>query len=130
MKRSISNEMLLLELVFIGSAHVFSANFPAELRQISLQYDSIPADIFLVSIKIMLKNPHTLPMNTSSQCFSQFWLIILKPEACRSHESKIAEDRSCQTYQFHHSGRCRHSALRFCSGPQLRQGTCSVIRSL
>lgn len=48
------------------SAHVFSANFPAELRQISLQYDSIPADIFLVSIKIMLESPHTLPMNTSS----------------------------------------------------------------
>ena len=55
--------------MFIGLAHVFSANFPAELRQISLQYDSIPADIFLVSIKIMLENPHTLPMNTSSELF-------------------------------------------------------------
>jgi hypothetical protein len=53
--------------VFIDSAHVFSANFPAELRQISLQYTGIPADIFLVSIKIMLENPHILPMNTSAQ---------------------------------------------------------------
>jgi hypothetical protein len=53
--------------VFIGSAHVFSANFPAELRQISLQYESIPADIFLVSIKIMLENSHILPMNTGSK---------------------------------------------------------------
>ena len=51
--------------MFIGSAHVFSASFPAELRQISLQYDSIPADIFLVSIKIMLENASPLPVKAA-----------------------------------------------------------------
>ena len=45
-----------LELVFIDSAHVFSANLYAELRQKHLQYDSIPADFFLAGIKIMLEN--------------------------------------------------------------------------
>ena len=79
--------------MFIGSAHVFSANFPAELRQISLQYDSIPADIFLVSIKIMLENPHTLPMNTSSQIRSangikHFWLIASLAYMIACFESK------------------------------------------
>ena len=68
--------------MFIGSAHVFSANFPAELRQISLQYDSIPADIFLVSIKIMLENPHTLPMNTSSKNSygGKIWDLLHDPQ--------------------------------------------------
>ncbi len=58
---------LYSELVFIGSAHVFSANLYAELRQKHLKYDSIPACFFLVSIQIMLENTYTPPMNTSSQ---------------------------------------------------------------
>lgn len=53
--------------MFIGSAHVFSANLYVELRQKHLQYDSIPTCFFLVSIQIMLENTHTPPMNASSE---------------------------------------------------------------
>jgi len=56
---------LSLELVFIGSAYVFSANFADACVLKDYHTDSMLSFFLLVLGEIILENPHTSPMNTN-----------------------------------------------------------------